>query len=104
MKYISIVSVQTYFSLLVPILNTSLFKFSWIWVESRWSICRLHMDDPEIYRFGCIPGGVQLEYVGECKVHDPNDPHENHLKCKFDEFPDQVMTTDHPHNKDQRKM
>jgi len=58
MKYISIVSVQTYFSLLVSILNTSLFKFSWIWV-----------DDPEIYRFGCIPGGVQLEYVGEHKVH-----------------------------------
>ena len=44
MKYISIVSVQTYCSLLVSILNTSLFKFSCIWVESIWSLCRLHMD------------------------------------------------------------
>jgi len=43
-KYISIVPVQTYFSQLVSILNTSWFKFSWIWVESIWSICRLHID------------------------------------------------------------
>jgi len=69
MKYISIVSVQIYFSLLVSILNTSLFKFRWIWVESMQTPHGLQLDDPEIYRFGCIPGGVQLEYVGECKVH-----------------------------------
>ena len=50
-------------------LNTSLFGFSWIWVESMQTPDGLQLDDPEIYRFGCIPGGVQLEYVGECKVH-----------------------------------
>jgi len=71
MKYISIVSVQTYFSLLVSILNTSLFKFSWIWVESRWSLCRLHMDSNLMIQKYTDLVVFQVEYVGECKVHSP---------------------------------
>jgi len=33
---------------LVSILNTSLFKFSWIWMESRWTLCRLHINSSYI--------------------------------------------------------
>jgi len=56
-------------------------------VESIWSLCRLQLDDPEnihlvVFKVDSTwtewgpsglwqsPGGVQLECVGECKVHE----------------------------------
>jgi len=64
MKYISIISVQIYFSLLVSIkipLGSSSVGFGWSPDGAMQIPDGLQLDDPEIYMFGCIQGGLHLD-------------------------------------------